>query len=315
MCDHGEWRERIQSLGAVQGLARGLLKWPVVIDPIRGWSWDVRQSGILMAPREDAAAGLIRYTERVRPVRRPLDAALSLTTPADHAITGVSTPEPFVTTEGEYGSLVVVDGTLGDQPVQRTIAVVFADDFYSLTVGVAFRREHFARIAATVAEVARGDAHMLGIRRRRFLYQPPAGWQGLAAGPYQAHWFPGDYPRNASMLTAYPALPATAGNAQVASLLVQHLEAAGIELAALGEPTAVASGSHLSGRWWSAEAGDGAVHDLVFFEDDRYLYPLVLQSPVAALAANRGLLREVIASPSRSTSPIQPSSSGRTTRS
>ena len=245
-----------------------------MIEPIPGWSCELRASGYTLIPPEGEEAGTVRYVERVRPLRPMVDIV------RDFGV--ASAIEHLVTVEGEHAAFAVVEG----QGVEHAVGAVFADDFYSLIAGRGADRERFREI---VRGLVRHDTHALGVRRRRFVHDPPDGWHGFFAGSMHVHWIPLDYPRNQSSLSVFPALP---GAGSPSDLVEHHIaQVAGLQL--LGDPEPVTSGSGLGGWWWLLDAG-GALHDFVVLQDDRYLYPLLLQSPVEHHGSNVRLLRRVV---------------------
>ena len=243
-----------------------------MIEPIPGWSCELRAGGVLLVPPEGPAAGTLRYLERVRPLRRMVDVLRAY---GDRVVSPI---EHLATVEGEHAAFAVVDGEHGE----LAIGAVFADDFYSLLVGPGRFRE-------VVRDRIRRDTHMLGARRRRFVHGRPAGWQGFFAGPMHVHWIPLDFPRNGSSLSVFPALPAAGSSTDLAESLVEH-HAAGRPI---GEPEPITSAAGLSGRWWLVDGGE-TLDDVVVLEDERYAYPLLLKSPLAQHGDNVDLLRRVV---------------------
>ena len=257
-----------------------------MISPLPGWHADLRQSGLLMFPPEGEDAGFIRYTEQCRPLRSMCDILESLAAPDDYEMGDVSASEHFATVEGEHVAVVTISGTLAGEPVERTVGCVFADDFYAMTIGVALRRDQFARFRATVRELVEHDTFMFGVRRRRFVHAAPESWHGFFVGSMHTKWTPLDYPRTAALLTVYPALPAPAGEGEHAETFVreQAKQIGGRNLTHRGWATAA---SGLSGPWFEVIVGtdDIIVHDFVVLEDGRYIYPIVLET-VADQRAN-----------------------------
>lgn len=268
-----------------------------MIEAIPGWHCEQRASGYVLIPPEGEDAGGIRYQERVRPLRRMRDIVAELPVPGGYRVTAMSPIEPLVTVEGEYGALVVVDGELDGTPLQRTIGAVFGDDYYSLTVGVARRADQFALLRDEVRRLVCHDVHMLGLRRRRYVHAPPAGWQGVFAGLMHVQWLPLDHPRDPSTLAVFPALPAGDGEIDAGGLLSMILGRFGTHAeVAVGDAQVLSTPAGLSGYWWSvaARGGDEVLHDLVVLEDGRYAYPVSLASPPVHRARNVETLRALV---------------------
>jgi hypothetical protein len=269
-----------------------------MIERIPGWSWAVRQRGIYLFPPEGQEAGGVFYVERQRPLRRMRDIVAALPTPRRPL--EISRVERTTTWEGEYGAiatLVAADGSVG-----RTVGAVFGDDFYSLVVGIPGRPDQYARFDEVVRRLVHDDSHMLGVRRRRFVYDPPTGWHGLLAPPFHAHWYPWDYPRNPSNLAVGPAVPIPSGDTAFARSVLGSMVAniSGGTMVDPGAMTPMTSRSGVSGgSWWFSPThrpGVVLTYDIVLFEDRRYLYSLLLQSPTARRDENLGAMKQVIES-------------------
>jgi hypothetical protein len=209
-----------------------------------------------------------------------------------------SPPERRVTDEGEYAALVVQEGRSPRGAAVRLLGYVLGDDWYASLIATVFATEQATRFRDVVETLLASDAHALGLRRRRFLYRAPAGWQGRNLDTFHAAWFPPDHPRDRSRLTVCPArpLPGSAG-------------LAGLE-ALTGEPTrdfvadvqigprrgrqagAVMSRYQVTG----ACAGQPMVRDVTLLQDERHVYPLIVDSPPELATRNQALLAEVAAS-------------------
>lgn len=250
-----------------------------MIARLPGWSWHLQRDGIVLVGPDTQA---LRYTERVRPVRRVRDIVRELGRRAAARVE----PGPIravVTDEGEYAARVDLAGELDGAPYHRAIGVVFADDFYALVDGETWGDP--APLHAVIDQLVATDAHLLGVRRRRFVYEPPRDWHGYLAGPYHATWIPLDHPRDPSQLVVPPAIPRgdDLGVTGVATALL------GAEALAGASSTQVTA-RELSGWWFACEAAD-----VVVLEDRRYLYPLVMRSSAATRAAAATRLSAVLA--------------------
>ena len=168
----------------------------------------------MLFPPTGAESGAIRYDERKAPLLRA-SAILHEQLEQDRAfvIDRAGTWERMLTIEGEHAAAITIVGAVDGRPIQRDFGIVFLDDAYALTGGYCLDPESFALFATTVRELARGDAHLLGIRRRRFEYTAPEGWQARARG-FVAQWFPRDYPTERARITVWPALPSSALSAE-----------------------------------------------------------------------------------------------------
>jgi hypothetical protein len=89
-----------------------------------GWRASrVQRSLLLQAPE-----GAIRYVERSRPLGHVVDLVREHRAPEGFAETRMTRSERFVTSESEYGALVV-EGRIGERPVDHVFAYVFGDEF------------------------------------------------------------------------------------------------------------------------------------------------------------------------------------------
>jgi hypothetical protein len=266
-----------------------------------GWSWQLRHDAIWTAPPEGKAAGIIRYIERARPLARVRDVVKTLERDHRFRIVRTSQPERVITREGEYGAIVTVDGLLLEAPVQRTVAMVFLDDYYSLIDGLSLQTAHNVRVADQVRNLALNDAHWLGtLRRRRFYYVPPPGWEGVA-GLLHAFWFPRDYPANPSMLRVLPALPVYRGSQGFIEDLAydQLASGPGFALETKSEARPIVTASRIPGSAWDGlgtQGGAASYRDISILEDGQFAYAVTLESPPERREDNLVLLRKVIES-------------------
>lgn len=267
-----------------------------MIERVAGWSWQLSREGIFLAPPD--RRGVMFYAERVRPLRR-IEGVLA------HVAELFPTREPLratrlertITDEGEYALIATLASDAGPA---RTVGVVWCDDFYAVCVGMPSAAEHAALFEQQVRASIASDAHVLGVRRRRYLYAKPRGWHGLLEGPFHAAWYPLDFPANRSCLMMLPAIPTTDDIELETWLLDTMMTSSGGHVLARGSADAITTPSGLSGSWvgMSVKHSDGAElqHDLVALQDDRYLYAALLQSPPSAHGENLAIMRDVVRS-------------------
>jgi len=74
-------------------------------------------------------------------------------------------------------------------------------------------------VTRLVHDLVVGDFHVLGMRRRRFEYAPPRGWQPIVRG-FVTDWLAPEYPRDAVLLTVYPANPLALAPAKLVAMLL-----------------------------------------------------------------------------------------------
>ena len=271
-----------------------------MIPSLPGWLRKHSETGLLLYPRDDESAGTISYTERLRPVLpvRQLVAAFL----AQHPQLRDPKPGqvvPLITAEGEYGALTSVATQLDDRPAQLDFGFVFGDDFYSQVCGLSTKPDQFARFRETVDTLTFRDAHMLGIRRRRFLYDPPRDWQGHQVG-FLSNFFPTDYPDNAGSITVWPASPVNGESPRslFAAMLAEDV-ANGFEQKELAGPDNITNPAGLSGCAWGItgrfNGGPLVFRDIAIFADDRFIYPLRLETLKAEQwPAHRRIFAEVV---------------------
>ncbi len=215
-----------------------------MIIPPAGWVVVPAIDRYTLYPPEGPLAGMLRYQERVRPLARLgelVEGALGRMT----AFTRTSDPvvERLVTNEGELAALCKITGTIGGQPAQRSLGYVFGDDYYSRFDGLARQAELFDSFHGCVRDLVVRDDQALGTRRRRFMYEPPHGWQPLVRG-FITEWIAPRYPRDNAMLTVYPATPAVP-NIEISELL--HGIVGNLEVEGGNEVTTIRTAREMSG--------------------------------------------------------------------
>ncbi len=269
----------------------------------------------LIAP-EGPTAAAIRYVERVRPLRRMGDIVADwLRRHKKLENARVGTPERLITVEGEYAGFVTIAGEFDGAPAETSIGVVFGDDFYSRIEGFAIRAEQFERIRTMVRELTENDRHVLGARRRRYIYAPPDGWQPLIRG-FITDWICPSFPRKWALVTVHPATPLGSGveadQLDVADVIGRAVER-GFEVEASAPPTQVETGGGLSAvlvEIVGRQAGTRALRSLVALSDSRYVYTMELTARTEDAWPDH---REAFAEFWRSVEPIpeRPAASGR----
>lgn len=267
-----------------------------MIARIPGWSWHVRGGGVTLTPPGGRAVGSIRYRERRAPIRPILDIiAAKGPSPGGRR----SAIERLVTAEGEYAAVVDLVHPLAGIEVQRTIGVVYADDWYSSISGLARDPEHFERFSALVRQLTASDRLMLGgHRRRRFVYSPPTGWNGWSPLPLVTTWFAPGYPRSRTSLTVYPALPVSPNTAAALSSIPVGPPRPAEIVEPRAAPIDIESGE-LAGRQWEFVARDARglfVRAVAILASDRHHYVVHLDAVEAQLDEGQRALAALIAS-------------------
>jgi hypothetical protein len=274
-----------------------------VIARIPGWSWEPQGGGVTLLPSTGGAA--LRYRERLQPLRSA--AAILRTKAEDPSFRVISCGpiERLVTHEGEFAALVDLRGEQLSPDgkgalVHRTIGWVFGDDWYSEVAGIAFRPDLFEPIAGMVRTVLRDEKLQLGTRRRRFVYTAPPGWYGYSRLPHYTTWFPPEFPRDATSITVYPAVPAPVGleeDENFAAIPIGPPASADVIGELLGR-TPVRF-DRLTGNVWELEIRDerqrAMVRRAAILRDERYLYSLYLDAPFELVVAGRVIFDEMLA--------------------
>jgi len=169
--------------------------------PMSGWQRSFAGGDLVLTGDGGAAAGGIRVSSHVTPVPtvRQLFAEFVPAT----ADTTVESPSLEITDEGEYAVIAAATSPA----VQHILGVVFADDHYARIEAVVRDREQYPRFAAAVRELTYATTLGLGTGRwRRFYYEPPAEWTGVAR-PRGALWISPSCPRHHQVMRVFDARP------------------------------------------------------------------------------------------------------------
>jgi hypothetical protein len=254
-----------------------------MIDRPEGWTWALCDSGILLT----SAVGRIRYQDQLRPLRRVRDIVATLPVRADWHGAAPLTIERLLTHEHEHAALATLEGRVGDQPARRVVGVVVLDDSFTIVDGIAAGTDHLEDVARTVRELTVADTHMLGERRRRFVYRPP-GWNGFSLRPHHAYFLAPGYPENGVYMVAFPAQPRVLFPGDARALVGSLNQKKGWNHGPLRPLTEEVANAHgLSGVLFEADVREGKVEATRVFavlEDQRYLYPLLVEAPPARMA-------------------------------
>ncbi len=251
-----------------------------------------------------AGGAIIRYRERLRPLQSVAAILRDRATDTRFRVTSIGPIEPHITAEGEYAAVVDVAGVLdappgGGQPrpLARSLGFIFGDDWYSEVTGIALQPDLVELVGHWVRRLVMESKLMLGVRRRRCVYTPPAGWYGYARLPLFMTWFPPEYPRDPTSITVYPALPTARGGDEPASFGMLTVGApASAEV--LGEilDTAPIEVGAATGTMYELPIRDERNRimrrTMVLMRDDRYLYASYLDRDAATAGpTDEGLVR------------------------
>lgn len=275
-----------------------------MVPQLKGWSKQYTGDSITFYPPEGPNIGGIRYRERVRPLTRVSAVVEQIVERyPQFKVGGVGKIETFTTSEGEYAATVTINGRINEAPAQRDLGFVFGDDFYALLSALTVDAGRFSEFTRWVKLLVTLDAHALGVRRRRFHYDPPPGWQGLPRG-FTTEWAPLDFPKNLSLIHVFPANPINEAPEMVLEQMLAEDSANGFTLEAMRGPEPIASLHGLQGMAWNIVgrfAQKPRSHrDLVVFKDQRFLYSLRLETMQEDRAKERQVFLDVV----RSSHPI-----------
>ena len=200
----------------------------------------------LIAP-QGADAAVIRYRERVRPLRRM--SGIVADWKRRHAAVAepsVGEVERLVTIEGEHAGLVAIDGSVGGKPIRAFVGAVFGDDFYACVEALVLQPEQFESVGETVRGLTLSDQHALGHRRRRFEYTAPAGWQPITRG-FATDWVAPKFPLEWGLIVAYPATPIEPSDEVPPEVLVSRAIERGFAVDTEAAPREVTNDNGLTG--------------------------------------------------------------------
>jgi hypothetical protein len=273
-----------------------------MIPHLQGWTRRYQGEAIVLVPPEGPALGTIRYRESVTPLRR-LRAIVEAALAAEPRFRAASVekPRPIVTSEGEYGATLVATGAVAGVAAQHHVGVVFTDHGYDVITGLVERAEAFERFATAVTSLTTEDSLGLGVRRRRFWYDAPTRWQGLARG-LATEWTPPGFPRDKALILVLPANPIAPSeqDQDLAAKLVTKALASQRAVDDVTGPFPAASAHGLSGSWWTVVArfpgGEPLRREIALLRDARHVYTLHVEAAESAHASGLAAFKQVVQS-------------------
>lgn len=259
-----------------------------------GWLRSERRELVLLRSPAEHPVGEIRCHESYGPPRsarsivaEQLAAQLPAPLSAFTAVT-VGAPVRITTDEGEHAAVIRVAGRLGGVPMVRDIGIVFGDFVTVVLDGFAIQPPYFDELDHTVRACVRGTRLMMGVRRRRYVYAMPPGWQGFARG-MMTSFIPETYPRNAEHIAVFPAVPRGASWQHLVNSTLDE-QIGRFETIEIVDELPARSHHGLVGRHWRIRSrnadGTTRVHHVVLFEDHQYAYPLRFDEDPRARASD-----------------------------
>jgi hypothetical protein len=121
--------------------------------------------------------------------------------------------ERLSTHDGEYAATCTLVGRHAGIRLERTIGMVWGDYHCTRIDGATSDITQHDRYRSAIHTLTRHHTLGLGeLRRRRFVYEPPHGWQGYARGLVTL-WMPPAYPRDSTTIHVFPARAASIADA------------------------------------------------------------------------------------------------------
>lgn len=266
-----------------------------------GWHVRYLVDGLALTPPEGGGRGGIRIRERIQPLRSARDVIAAVRAQmAFFAPLEVAPIAPFCTCEGEFAAITTVRGVRDGRPLERTIALVWGDHFFTQIDGATDDADGFARFRQGVRDLA--YFHALGLgerRRRRFVYAAPPAWRGYPRGLI-TEWYAPGFPAEHGFISVFPARPSIDTPASELDRVLHEMSWFGFTRDTVEGPFPVTTGDGLAGALWRPAGRFGAGTPLHFevavVEDARFRYALRLESHAANLDRNREVFAALVAS-------------------
>ncbi len=241
-----------------------------------------------------------RYHERLRP-RPSFSAVLDrlLGVDPDFKVHQVGEMTRIVTTEGEYGAWVRIDGHRDGAQAARFVGAVFMEDFATALDCIAILPKHCAQLELLSLQILRSEAFQMGKRPRPFFYVPPIGWQGIPSGT-TANWYPLDFPNNLSnIVVPAAAFLETNGESAIEAAFAQLGAGLTVESSAREQVSSASgiAGSYFRLQGYRAGRAEPLHRELAMFVVGPYAYRMRLETAMSAqLLELRELFRGVTGS-------------------
>lgn len=258
----------------------------------------VPESGVVrLVHPAGAATAVVHYRERMRPlVRLGLLVPEFLASVPAFEVRSPWAPEVLTTTEGEHAALVTFQGIENGRASQRDLGFVFGDDFFASLSAQCTMPEQFADMTSLVRQLVLSDSHALGVRRRRFAYHAPNGWEPIVEG-FVTDWYPPGFPNDSMILTMRPANPRVLEPLETLASMVEALGLARYRVAVAAPLSVLRTVAGLQGSLVTVRVGRGGrsvLKQAAVLQDVAYTYAVeVTAGSVEQLAAHPGLVLAV----------------------
>ena len=252
--------------------------------------------------------GRIRFFERLAPLQRFSQViGAVLANDPEFRVSVVHGAQTVITDEGEYGAWVRVNGSREGRSVVRFIGAVFGDEFVAAIDAFVMLPDQLATLELVARDLLLNSTFGFGVRRRRFVYQPPSGWRGLPSGLVTT-WYPPDFPNNRVNLVVFPAEPPILAPVDVVDVhaLLETDRGQGFALDEEVEQSDLMSVGGLGGRRGSYTVGRGDPREVIrrevaTFVTPQHAYILRMESRTPARASEH---HELFLATARSVMPI-----------
>ncbi len=174
----------------------------MTVAPPTGWKQHFGADVMLF----EAPGGVGRIRVHMRAPLEPLSAVIARVVAGEVDRWIVDETSAVVTSEGEYGAFSRVSTRANSVGSVRFVGTIFADDTCVTLEGRATRASAESMIESVTRELLLRFTLALGVRRRRFVYAPPAGWDAVPHGLVTS-WYPAGFPDDRAQLVVYPAEP------------------------------------------------------------------------------------------------------------
>lgn len=217
---------------------------------------------------------------------------------ASIAAAGSPVFSPAVTARGEFAALHTLSGVCEGAPALWCLGLIFGDDFYVQIEAQAIGAESAPPLQRAVTELLRMyDTGQAPLRRRRFLYDPPAGWQGYPRG-LSTDWLAPQYPNQMATISVFPARPLGETLPGALDRVLHEMCWAGYRNEQLAPPQPVASRYNLHGVLWQMvgayKDGIRLYIDVAVMQDSRFLYVQRLETLPAGLEEHRPTFQRLV---------------------